>query len=76
MSAVPAPFEAAEALVGGGPGATPPERGGRHPLEGRSARAGHEILMAAYESARQRARIDLPLSVMENPLEAMAAAPS
>ena len=49
------------------------ERGGRHPLDGRSARAGHEILMAAYESARRRARIDLPLDVPENPLEALVA---
>ena len=49
------------------------ERGGRHPLDGHSARAGHEILMAAYESARRRARIDLPLDVPENPLEALVA---
>lgn len=50
------------------------ERGGTHPLDGRSARAGHEILMAVYESARRRARIDLPLAVAESPLEAMIAA--
>jgi predicted dehydrogenase len=50
------------------------EHGGQHPLDGRSARAGHEILMAAYESARRRARIDLPLTITENPLEAMVAA--
>jgi hypothetical protein len=30
--------------------------------------------MAAYESARRRARIDLPLTITENPLEAMVAA--
>ncbi|MBI3971991.1 MAG: Gfo/Idh/MocA family oxidoreductase [Chloroflexi bacterium] len=50
------------------------ERGGTHPLDGRSARAGHEILMAIYQSARRRARIDLPLDVTESPLEAMIAA--
>jgi predicted dehydrogenase len=50
------------------------ERGGTHPLDGRSARQGHEILMAIYESARRRARVDLPLAVAENPLEAMVAA--
>ena len=50
------------------------EHGGTHPLDGRSARAGHEILMAIYESARRRARIDLPLAVTESPLEAMVAA--
>ncbi|HEY7270917.1 MAG TPA: Gfo/Idh/MocA family oxidoreductase, partial [Dehalococcoidia bacterium] len=50
------------------------ERGGRHPLDGRSARAGHEIMMAIYESARRRARIDLPLEVAESPLESMVAA--
>ncbi|MBI3974227.1 MAG: hypothetical protein HY332_23360, partial [Chloroflexi bacterium] len=50
------------------------ERGGTHPLDGRSARAGHEIVMAVYESARRRARIDLPLDVKGHPLEAMIAA--
>ncbi|MGH2356352.1 MAG: Gfo/Idh/MocA family protein [Chloroflexota bacterium] len=50
------------------------ERGGTHPLNGRSARQGHEILMAIYESARRRARIDLPLDAAESPLEAMVAA--
>jgi predicted dehydrogenase len=50
------------------------EHGGTHPLDGRSARAGHEIMMAIYESARRRARIDLPLDVAESPLEAMVAA--
>jgi predicted dehydrogenase len=50
------------------------EHGGTHPLDMRSARQGHEILMAVFESARRRARIDLPLTVAEHPLEAMIAA--
>lgn len=50
------------------------EHGGTHPLDGHSARAGQEILMAVYESARRRARIDLPLEVTESPFEAMVAA--
>jgi hypothetical protein len=31
-------------------------------------------MMAIFESARRRARIDLPLQVAESPLEAMVAA--
>ena len=50
------------------------EHGGTHPLNDRSARADHEIVMSIYESARRRARIDLPLDVLESPLEAMVAA--
>jgi len=50
------------------------ERGTRHPLNASSARAGHEIIMAIFESARRRARIDLPLTVTESPLEALVAA--
>lgn len=50
------------------------EHGGTHPLDMRMARRVHEILMAIYESSRRRARIDLPLAVTENPLEAMIAA--
>jgi predicted dehydrogenase len=50
------------------------EQGGTHPLDMRLARRVHEILMAIYESARLRARVDLPLTVAENPLEAMVAA--
>jgi UDP-N-acetylglucosamine 3-dehydrogenase len=50
------------------------EYGGTHPLDGRSARAGHEIMMAIFESARRRARIDLPLTVQDYPLDAMVAA--
>jgi predicted dehydrogenase len=47
------------------------EQGAPHPLDGRSARAGHEILMAIFESARRRARIDLPLDIQAHPLQAM-----
>jgi predicted dehydrogenase len=47
------------------------ERGGEHPLNARSARHVHEILMAIFESSRRRARIDLPLRVDGHPLEAM-----
>ena len=50
------------------------ENGGTHPLDMHSARKDHEILMAIYESSRRRARVDLPLLVGENPLEAMIAA--
>jgi hypothetical protein len=32
-----------------------------------------EILMAVYESARQRARIDFPYTGLANPLEEMIA---
>jgi predicted dehydrogenase len=52
------------------------EQGGTHPLSMHSARQVHEILMAIYESARRRGRIDLPLSVAANPLvEILAATP-
>jgi predicted dehydrogenase len=50
------------------------EHGGTHPLDMRSARQNHEILMAIYESARRRARIDLPYTGLTNPLEDMVAA--
>jgi predicted dehydrogenase len=50
------------------------EHGGTHPLDMRSARQVHEILMAVYESARRRARVDLPLQVTSSPLEDMVAA--
>jgi predicted dehydrogenase len=49
------------------------ERGGQHPLDGRSARKGMEIVMAIYESSRRRARVDLPLAVSASPLEEMVA---
>jgi predicted dehydrogenase len=50
------------------------EQGGTHPLDMRSARDVHEILMAIYESSRRQARIDLPLDVAANPLIEMIAA--
>jgi predicted dehydrogenase len=50
------------------------EEGGTHPLDMRSARQVHEILMAVYESSRRRARVDLPLEVSASPLEEMIAA--
>ena len=50
------------------------EEGGDHLLSGQSARADTEVLMAVYESARRRGRVDLPLEVSENPLIAMVEA--
>jgi UDP-N-acetylglucosamine 3-dehydrogenase len=50
------------------------EHGGTHPLDGRSARKGQEIVLAIFESARRRARIDLPFTGATNPLEDMVAA--
>jgi len=50
------------------------QEGGTHPLDMRSARQVHEILMAVYESSRRRARIDLPLTASASPLEEMIAA--
>jgi hypothetical protein len=50
------------------------DHGGIHPLDGRSARAGHEIMMAIFESSRRRARIDLPLQELGYPLDAIVAA--
>lgn len=50
------------------------EHGGEHPLNARSARHVHEILMAIFESSRQRARIDLPLALQSHPLQDMVAA--
>jgi len=47
------------------------ENGTLHPLDGSSGRATHEILMAVFESARQHARIDLPLTVSEHPILSM-----
>jgi len=42
-----------------------------HPLNGGSALADHEVVTAVYESARLRARIDLPLAQDRYPLELM-----
>jgi predicted dehydrogenase len=50
------------------------EHGGAHPLNMYAARKVHEILMAVYESARRRARIDLPFMGLTNPLEELLAA--
>ncbi len=49
------------------------EDGHRHPLDGRSARATLEILMAVYESARLGRLVALPLPNPANPLEQMLA---
>ena len=49
------------------------DRGTPHPLEGRSARRTHEVLMAVFESARRPGRIDLPLEVAYSPLEDLLA---
>ena len=40
----------------------------------RNALHGTELIFASWESARRRARIDLPLTIDDNPLEAMVAA--
>jgi UDP-N-acetylglucosamine 3-dehydrogenase len=47
------------------------EGGGTHPLGAAAAREVHLIVMAIYESARRRARIDFPFEVGESPLEVM-----
>ena len=44
------------------------ETGKLHPLDITSARATHEILMAVFESARTRARIELPLTISGHPI--------
>ncbi len=56
--------EVVEALEAG----RPPEIGGRAAL--RST----ELIFASWESARRRARIDLPLDIDDNPLESMVEA--
>lgn len=47
------------------------ETGKIHPLDGKSARTTQEILMAVFESARIRGRIDLPLTIKEHPIMLM-----
>lgn len=47
------------------------ETGKPHPLNGRSARAGQEIIMATYESALTGKLISLPLKRKESPLGVM-----
>ena len=41
------------------------------PLRGEVALQGTELIFAAYESARRRGRVDLPLEVDDHPLESM-----
>jgi predicted dehydrogenase len=45
-----------------------------HPLNGRSARADLEVIMAAFESAHRRASVELPLAFGHSPLDEMVAA--
>jgi predicted dehydrogenase len=47
------------------------EKNTEHPCSGRQGRADLEILMAIHESARRRAKINLPLAIKEYPLAAM-----
>jgi predicted dehydrogenase len=47
------------------------EQGGRHPMDGQAARDVMEITLAVQESARRRARIDLPMAAGDHPLTAM-----
>jgi len=50
-------------------------RTGREPVLGaRKAFAATEVIFATYESCRRRARIDLPLTIDDNPLHALIAA--
>jgi predicted dehydrogenase len=44
------------------------------PLRGEVALQGTELIFSAYESARKRGRVDLPLEVDDNPLESMVEA--
>jgi predicted dehydrogenase len=47
------------------------ESGTEHTMRGESALADTEIIMAIFESARQRKRIDLPVNLQNSPLEEM-----
>ncbi len=47
------------------------ETGCAHPLDGQNGRDVLEVIMAIYESARQRRVIQFPLNVKENPFLAM-----
>ncbi|WP_254545872.1 Gfo/Idh/MocA family protein [Halomarina pelagica] len=40
-------------------------------ISGRNALAGTELAFAAWESSRRRGRVDLPLDIEDNPLEAL-----
>lgn len=45
---------------------------GRPPeISGRSALRSTELIFASWESARRRARVELPLEIEDNPLESM-----
>ena len=46
-------------------------RGGRSPLCAENALRATELIFAGYESARKRARIDLPLDIKDNPLASL-----
>ena len=47
------------------------ESGTEHTMRGESALTNTEIIMAIFESARQRKKIDLPLNLKKSPLEEM-----
>jgi predicted dehydrogenase len=49
------------------------EEGSDHPLKGESGRAALEIIVAIFESSRRRARVNLPVDVQGNLLQAMIA---
>jgi predicted dehydrogenase len=49
------------------------EGGQAHPLNGRSARATEEVLMAVFESARRPGRVELPLAITHSPLNDLLA---
>lgn len=47
------------------------EEGRRCEIDGRTTLKSTELIFASWESARRRARIELPLEIDDNPLEAM-----
>lgn len=47
------------------------EEGRRCELDGRTALRSTELIFASWESARRRGRVELPLEIDDNPLEAM-----
>jgi len=49
------------------------ETGGESELNARNALNATELIFGAWESARRRGRVDLPLTIEDNPLEAMVA---
>jgi predicted dehydrogenase len=50
------------------------ETGRDHLLKGESGRADLEVLIAIFESSRRRSKMDLPLDIMDHPLEEMVKA--